>query len=220
MSNSANGQKPDLQTSTFPHGKYEDAGSYADAYFAELHKATQTVDREKIRQAVAILAEVYRNGGMVFSCGNGGSAAIANHLVCDHCKLVRTDTTLQSRIYSLSSTVEIITAIGNDISYDEIFVYQLKSLAKSGDALITISSSGNSENIVRAAQWAKENGLPVISLTGFSGGRSAQLADVNLHVAADNYGIIEDVHQSLMHLLAQYIRHANMDEKLIPVRKF
>ena len=139
---------------------------------------------------------------MVYSCGNGGSAAIANHLVCDHCKLVRTDTALIPRIYSLSTTVEVITAIGNDLSYDEIFVYQLRALAKPGDALITISSSGDSENIVRAALWAKENGLPVISMTGFSGGRSADIADVNLHVAADNYGVIEDVHQSLMHLLA------------------
>jgi phosphoheptose isomerase len=221
--NAKNGKAPVTHTDsdcTFPHGKYTDAGSYANAYFEELYKATQTVDRDKVRQAAAVLAEVYQNGGMVFSCGNGGSAAIANHLVCDHCKLVRTDTNLQSRIYSLSSTVEIITAIGNDISYDEIFVYQLKTLAKPGDALVTISSSGNSENIVRAAQWAKENGLPVVSLTGFSGGRSAHIADVNLHVAADNYGVIEDVHQSLMHLLAQYLRQAHMDETLIPVRKF
>ncbi|MCI3951911.1 MAG: gmhA, partial [Burkholderiales bacterium] len=89
-----------------------------------------------------------------------------------------------------------------------------------GDALITISASGNSENIVRAASWAKQNGILVISMTGFSGGRSAIIADVNLHVAADNYGIIEDVHQSLMHLLAQYIRHANMSQEYITQRAF
>jgi len=116
--------------------------------------------------------------------------------------------------------VEIITAIGNDISYDEIFVYQLRCLAKAGDVLITISSSGDSENIVRTVQWAKNNGIPVISMTGFTGGRSAQLADVNLHVDADNYGVIEDVHQSLMHLLAQYIRQAHMKEEIIRQRKF
>jgi phosphoheptose isomerase len=157
---------------------------------------------------------------MPTSQSNGGSAAIANHLVCDHCKLVRTDTDLTPRIYSLSTTVEIITAIGNDISYDEIFVYQLRSLAKPGDALITISSSGDSENIVRAVLWAKENGFPVISMTGFIGGRSADIADVNLHVTADNYGVIEDVHQSLMHILAQYIRQVHMDKEIIKQRKF
>jgi phosphoheptose isomerase len=86
--------------------------------------------------------------------------------------------------------------------------------------LITISSSGESENIVRAALWAKDNGIPVIAMTGFSGGRSADIADVNLHVAADNYGVIEDIHQSLMHILAQHLRQAHMDEALIGQRKF
>ncbi len=205
---------------TFPDKKFGDAGSYADAYFTKVKEAAASVDREKLQRTADILAGVYRAGGMVYSCGNGGSAAIANHLVCDHCKLVRTDTQFSSRIYSLSATVEIITAIGNDLSYDEIFVYQLRCLTKPGDALITISSSGDSENIVRAAAWARENGIPVIAMTGFSGGRSAALADVNLHVSADNYGVVEDVHQSLMHLLAQYIRQSQMDEALIRQRRF
>ncbi len=205
---------------TFPNNKFADIGSYADAYFTNMKDAASLVDREKLREAAEILTKVYTQGGMVYACGNGGSAAIANHLVCDHCKLVRLDTDLISRIYSLSTTVEVITAIGNDISYDEIFVYQLRCLAKPGDALITISSSGDSENIVRAAGWAKDNGIPVISMTGFSGGRSADIADVNLHVSADNYGVIEDIHQSLMHLLAQYIRQAYMDKALIYKRKF
>jgi phosphoheptose isomerase len=205
---------------TFPNKKYEDIENYATDYFKEISLAASSIDGSKLHQAIEILTKVYTSGGMVFSCGNGGSAAIANHLVCDHSKLVRTDTDLISRIYSLSTTVEIITAIGNDLSYDEIFEYQLKSLARAGDVLITISSSGDSENIVRAANWAKQNSVSVISLTGFSGGRSAKIADVNLHVKADNYGVIEDVHQSIMHLLAQYIRLTHMDEKLIELRKF
>ena len=205
---------------TFPGSKFGDAGSYAIAYFSKIKDAAATTDMEKLRQAANILSKVYSDGGMVYSCGNGGSAAIANHLVCDHCKLVQSDTNLTPRIVSLSTTIEMITAIGNDISFDEIFLYQLRSLAKPGDALITISSSGDSENIVRATRWAKENGLSVISMTGFSGGRSAEIADVNLHIAADNYGIIEAVHQSLMHILAQYIRQAHMDEDLINQRKF
>ena len=204
----------------FPEQKFEHISTYASTYFGKLRDAAASVDGEKMMQAANILTRVYRQGGIIYSCGNGGSAAIANHLVCDHCKLVQTDTDLHPRIVSLSTTVEMITAIGNDISFDDIFVYQLRSLARPGDALITISSSGDSENIVRAAKWAKENGLPVISMTGFSGGRSAQIADVNLHVDADNYGIIEDVHQSLMHILAQYIRQAHMEEALIKERKF
>jgi D-sedoheptulose 7-phosphate isomerase len=206
--------------SSFPDRLFSDGGSYAQAYFARVREAAASVDPDSLTEAARILARVYSSDGTLYSCGNGGSAAIANHLVCDHCKLVRTDTMLTPRIVSLSSTVEIITAIGNDISYDEIFVYQLRCLARPGDALITISSSGNSENIVRAASWARENGIPVIAMSGFSGGRSARIADVNLHVAADNYGVIEDVHQSLMHLLAQYIRQAHMSEELIRERTF
>jgi len=205
---------------TFPDRRFADAGSYADAYFAEISAAAASVDRANLREAAAILSRVYSEGGMVYSCGNGGSAAIANHLVCDHCKLVQTDTDLSPRIYSLSTSIEIMTAISNDLSYDEVFVYQLRSLAKPGDALITISSSGDSENIVRAASWAKENGLPVIAMTGFSGGRSDHIADVDLHVVADNYGVIEDVHQSLMHILAQHVRQAHMDEETIRQRRF
>ena len=205
---------------SFPDKKYSDANGYVDAYFSEISKAAASVDRDKVEDAASILMKAYSDGGMVYSCGNGGSAAIANHLVCDHCKLVRTDTDLTPKIVSLSTTVEIITAIGNDISYDEIFAYQLDALAESDDVLVTISSSGDSENILRAIQVAKEKGMPVISMTGFSGGRSAKVADVNLYVAADNYGVIEDVHQSLMHLLAQYVRHLHMDEAVIRQRKF
>lgn len=205
---------------TFPDRRYPDADAYADAYFDRVKEAAASVDRAKLREAAAILTRAHSRGSMVYSCGNGGSAAIANHLACDHCKLVQTDTKLTPRVYSLSSTVEMITAIGNDISYSEVFVYQFRSLARPGDVLITISSSGDSENIVRVAQWAKENGLEVISMTGFSGGRSAKIADVNLHVAADNYGVIEDVHQSLMHILAQHIRHAHMHEDVIKERRF
>ena len=205
---------------SFPDKKYADANGYVEAYFSQISEAAASVDSDKVEQAAAILTKAYASGKMVYSCGNGGSAAIANHLVCDHCKLVRTDTDLTPKIVSLSTTVEMITAIGNDISYDEIFAYQLDALGEAEDVLVTISSSGDSENIIRAIQVAKAKGMPVISMTGFTGGRSSKAADVNLHVTADNYGVIEDVHQSLMHLLAQYVRHQHMDEDIIRQRKF
>jgi len=205
---------------TFPDKKFVDVTRYANDYFGHVAAAASSIDRTKIEQAASILIKLYRSGGTVYACGNGGSAAISNHLVCDHCKLVQTDTDLIPRVVSLSATIETITAIANDLSYDEVFVYQLRSLAGAGDALVTISASGDSENIVQAALWAKEKGIPVIAMTGFSGGRSAALADVNLHVDADNYGVIEDVHQSLMHILAQYIRQAHMEEATIAQRRF
>jgi D-sedoheptulose 7-phosphate isomerase len=205
---------------SFPQKRYEDVGGYADAYFERLKAASASLSPSALQAAADLLLEVYERGGIVYTCGNGGSASLANQFVCDHSKLVQTDTDLTPRVYSLSSTAEIISAISNDLSFDEVFVYQLRSLAKPGDLLFTISSSGDSENVVRAARWAQENDMAVISLTGFSGGRSSEIADVNLHVDADNYGVIEDTHQSLMHILAQYIRQRRMEPEIIAERKF
>lgn len=205
---------------SFPNHRFDDVGGFADAYVSQLEMGAKSLDRVRLRQAADILIDTHRKGCAVFSCGNGGSAAIANHLACDHTKGVRTDTDLTPRVISLSNNVEIITAISNDIAFDEVFAFQLQALGKPGDALITISSSGDSENIVRAAQWAVANEVRVISMTGLAGGRSAAIADVNLHVESNNYGVIEDVHQSMMHILAQFIRQAHMDEETVKNRSF
>ena len=138
----------------------------------------------------------------------------------DHGKLLATDTGLLPHIGSLTTNVEVITAIANDISYDEVFAHQLRLSAAPGDLLLTISASGDSENVVKAASWSRENSIDVISLTGFDGGRTAEIATIHLHVDGDNYGVIEDVHQSLMHLVGQYIRQNRMSEDLIPSSKF
>ena len=205
---------------TFPDRHFADPGAYAAAYFEQLALAAASVDRARIGAAAAILEAAHRDGRAVFACGNGGSAAIANHLACDHCKGVATDTKLHPRVHSLCANVELITAIANDLSYAEIFAYQLRNLGRKGDVLVTVSASGDSENIIRAIDVAKSNGLQVIALTGFKGGASAKVADVSLHVAADNYGVIEDIHQGLMHILAQWLRLAHMEPGLIAKRKF
>ena len=205
---------------TFPNNPYRTIEAFADDYFENLVGVARSLDRSELAKAAEVLHRAYKTGGRVFACGNGGSAAISNHLHCDHLKSVQTDTTLKPKVVSLSAAIETVTAIANDISYDEVFVYQLKTLATTGDVLITISSSGDSENIVKACQWAKDNGVGIIAMTGFDGGRSRGIADVSLHVDADNYGVIEDVHQSLMHVLAQFIRQDEMDDILIADRKF
>ena len=205
---------------TFPDTKFSQAGTYVDAHFDQYVKAAASVDRAALAQAVGVLKRAYEGGATLFVCGNGGSASISNHLACDHGKLLATDTDLLPHVQSLAANVEVITTIANDIFYDEVFVHQLKLQAGAGDVVMTVSSSGDSENVARAAGWARDNGLEVISLTGFEGGRTAELATVNLHVVADNYGVIEDVHQSLMHLMGQFLRQARMDETLIRERKF
>ena len=205
---------------SFPTHKYPTAGAYFAAYVEQYSRAAQALDATALEAAAELLRRAYRERRWTFACGNGGSAAICNHLHCDHLKGVQTDTDLRPRVISLSANLETITAIANDIAYADVFVYQLRTLAEPGDVLITISASGDSENVVRAAQWAKESGLSVIAMTGFSGGRTAALADVNIHFPADNYGVAEDLHQSVMHVLAQFLRLDEMPERLVAERKF
>lgn len=205
---------------TFPFQKYDSIAGFFRDYRQQIALSMASVDETALDAAGKLIAATIAADGVVYSCGNGGSAAIANHLVCDHARGVSADTGLRPRIHSLSCNVEIMTAIANDVAYAEVFAHQLALSGRPGDLLITISSSGDSENVVRAIQHAKANGITTIAITGFSGGRSAQLADINLHVKGDNYGVIEDVHQSLMHILAQYLRQAQMDAGLVAARKF
>lgn len=201
--------------SFFPDRRYSDAGAYAKAYFALLAEASTTVDGGAMEAAAQLLAERSAQGRMIFACGNGGSAAISNHLVCDCMKGVRTNSTLRPRVQSLSATVETITAIGNDIGYEDVFSFQLESMAVSGDVLVAISSSGKSPNITKALNMARDKGVSSIAMTGFDGGDAAKLADISLHVDSANYGVVEDMHQSLMHILAQYLRHSHLDASAI-----
>lgn len=194
----------------FPNAPYAEAGCYFGAYAQETARATNSIEPASLDRAAAILLEAYATSATVFSCGNGGSAAIANHLQCDHVKGVRTATDLTPRVVSLCSSVELLTAIANDMVYEDVFVYQLQSQSGPGDVLIAVSSSGRSPNIVRALRWARGHDLRTIALTGFDGGEARDAAEVTIHVDATNYGIVEDLHQAIMHALAQYIRQSRM----------
>ena len=189
---------------------YPDAGSFFDDYTRALASAASSVDLPALDKAASILLEAYTHGARVFSCGNGGSAAIANHMQCDQGKGLRNGTDLTPRFTSLSSNVEVMTAIANDLAYEEVYSYQLQSQAEPGDVLVAVSSSGRSPNIVRALVWAHENGLHTIALTGFTGGDARAVADVAIHVEGTNYGVIEDMHQAITHALAQYLRQSRM----------
>ena len=195
---------------SFPTRQYADGGSFGSAYATELARAIASVDTARLAGAADMLKGAYSRDASVFACGNGGSASIANHLQCDHVKGVRNGTDLTTRVFSLSTNVELLSAVANDHGYDLVFEYQLQSLARPGDVLIAISSSGRSPNIVRALEWARRHGMETIALTGFSGGAARELASVPVHVDSNNYGIIEDAHQACMHLLAQYVRQSRM----------
>ena len=200
--------------------KTKNIGTYCQAYRDALSNAWATLDLEELAAAEDTLRTAYVNRSIVMVCGNGGSAAISNHLLCDHCKGVATDTELSPSVISLSSNIELITAIANDVSFEEVFVYQAQRYLRPGAVLLTISSSGNSPNIIAVTRWAKSNGVKVIAMTGFSGGVSREIADIKLHINANNYGVIEDIHQSLMHILAQFIRQLHMHEDQIAAAVF
>lgn len=204
----------------FPSEPYALASSYSAAYFEELARAASSVDLSAMDQASAILADAYSRGARVLSCGNGGSASIANHFQCDHLKGVGTGTGFLPKVISLSSNVELLTAISNDIGYEEVFRYQLEAQSQPGDVLVAISSSGRSANIVSAISWAKEHGRHTIALTGFNGGPARLAADVALHVESANYGIIEDLHQAIMHALAQYVRQSRLSPGTVAITTF
>lgn len=213
-------QDPDTTVARFPDRPYQQAGAYWGAYADESARAARTIDTVEVERAATLLLHAYRAGAAVFACGNGGSAAIANHLQCDHLKGVRTRTDLMPRVVSLSSNVELITAVANDMAYQDIFTYQLQSQSRPGDVLVAISSSGRSPNIVQALAWAGDHDVHTIAFTGFDGGEARQLADVVVHVDCCNYGVVEDLHQSVMHSLAQYIRQSCMAADLIPSTSF
>ena len=204
----------------FPVAPHRSAASYFDAYAEEMSRAAKTIEPEAFDRAAAILLEAYVRGTRMFSCGNGGSASIANHVQCDHVKGVRTTTDLAPQVLSLSTNVELLTAIANDMGYENVFVYQLQSQSGPGDVLMAVSSSGRSANIVRALEWARDHGLRTIAITGFDGGAARAVAEVSVHVECTNYGIVEDLHQAVMHALAQYIRQSRMTADTISTNVF
>ena len=148
-----------------------------------------------------LIEESYHAGRFVFIIGNGGSGANASHLCEDLAKCTLRDFESQKRlkVLSLTDNVAWIMAIANDINYEGIFSEQLKNLASPGDLLLAISGSGNSPNILKAVDWSNKNGLTTCGITGFDGGKLKSMAQHNLHVAVDDMGLVESLHQVVFH---------------------
>ena len=176
---------------------------YADTVCAVL----RGLDPAQFQTMIRILAEAYRGDRQVFIAGNGGSAGTANHFVCDLGKnAVRGEGKRRFRILSVSDNIEKITAIGNDIAFEEVFRFQLENLMRPGDALIAVSASGNSPNIVRACEFARSLGAPVIALAGLDGGKMKALADACLVAPLTSYEQIEDIHLAILHMTVCYFK--------------
>ena len=204
----------------FPYKKYENILNFFEDYKNEVFDGINKISIKKFTTAAKLIEKKILSDSNIFLCGNGGSAAIANHYICDFLKVLRTGTNLKPKFFSLISNLETISAIANDTKYDEIFKYQLESLARKNDLVIFISSSGNSLNIRKALVYCNKNEISSIGFCGFKGGYLKNNSTVSVHVDAKNYGVIEDSHHVLMHALMQYLRQKYMKKSMIKKMKF
>jgi len=191
-----------------PESKFNYLINYKRSQFELIRQ----VDIKKYNSIISLIEKAIKLKKNIFVCGNGGSASTANHLVCDVFKRVSQNTRLKPKVISLVNNMELITAISNDIKYDKIFSFQYENLRNTGDLIIIFSVSGNSKNLVELARNASKRNK-IISFTGKNGGKVKKLSTINININSTNYGIVEDIHLSLMHSISQTIRINNLINK-------
>lgn len=179
-------------------------------YLIELKRCLEKLDKRKIEQAINMLSEAYKNDQQVFILGNGGSASTSSHMACDLSKgtvqRVYDNSERRFRIISLTDNVALITALANDLSYDDIFSQQLQNLVRPNDVVIAISGSGNSPNVVKAVEYAEKCGAKTIGFLGFTtGGKLGKMVDCAIIVDSNYYGPIEDIQLVLNHLITSWL---------------
>ena len=180
----------------------EDMEQYSKSYFDYLKKIIDQIDLSEIRNFVELILDTRERGSTIFFMGNGGSAATASHFSND-LAFGTNDYKKPFKVMSITDNVPVLTALGNDFGYEEIFVRQLKVFGKKGDVLVGISASGNSPNLLTAFEYAAVSGIKTVALTAFDGGKMKEVADQGVHVPTGmkEYGPAEDVHMILDHLI-------------------
>lgn len=192
------------------------AKNYAAEYLKYLATLMNNLDTEAIADFIEELEQARESGNTVFMVGNGGSAGTASHMANDIGLDVmkKSGTGRPFCLISLTDNIPIITAIANDEGYENVFVYQLKLQYNHGDKLIVISASGDSSNVVAAANWVKEQGGRVIGLLGFDGGKLKNICDVFIlaETPKGEYGPVEDIHMIINHLAGSYLQYKVTEE--------
>ena len=180
--------------------------NFVDSYLEKLTTALSKVSRDEIAKIVERLDKAEKEQGTIYIIGNGGSAATASHMANDLSAGLRLREIRNFKVVSLADNSATCTAIANDVGFENIFYVQLKPVLKPRDVVIAISCSGNSPNIMKAVNFAKAEQVTVIGLTGFDGGELKAASDINYHVESDrgDYGIVEDAHMTLDHILYSY----------------
>lgn len=176
-------------------------------YRKKLDDLLDSVNVNDLEKVITTMITAFKNGNTIFICGNGGSAATSSHMQVDISYFVRHFTQYKPRILSLTDNTPMITAIGNDTSFENIFAHQMKGVFSSGDVVICFSASGNSGNVIKAAQFANENGGSSIAIVGFDGGELKKICTCSLHNAnpKGDYGPIEDLHMIYDHIIVTFL---------------
>lgn len=179
----------------------ENFNAQINEYIEKEISILQKLNVNELNDALNVIMDTYRRSGTLYICGNGGSAATASHFVCDFNKGISDGHDLKFKMTCLNDNIPVMTAIANDISYEDIFVYQVQNLLSKNDLVIVISGSGNSENVVRLIEYAKLQGVTTLGITGFNGGKTRSMADYNMHVPVDDMQITEDIHMIFDHMM-------------------
>jgi len=176
-----------------------------DDYFGVLKNTIDHLNRDDIRKFADLLLETKEKNKKVIIFGNGGSAATASHFACDINKGVSYNRTNRFKVLSLTDNIPTILAYSNDISYDVIFIEQLKNLLEPEDIVIGISGSGNSINVIKAIEYASSQGNTTIGITGYDGGKLKEIADLSINANVNDMQISEDIHMILVHVLMRIL---------------
>lgn len=186
--------------------------NFAAEYFSYLSEMLKTLDTQTVAAIIDAFIEAAENDHIIYFIGNGGSAVTATHFASDMAINTISAGKKPIRALSLADNQALLTCVGNDEGFDMIFVRQLEMLMRPGDVVVGLSVSGNSPNVVKAMQYAKENGGKLIALTGFDGGKIGKLADIHFHIPTPvgEYGPVEDIFQVLDHLIYSYLRLARV----------
>jgi D-sedoheptulose 7-phosphate isomerase len=189
-------------------------------YIDDERDVLQRLDVGKINEALNLLVETKANHGHIYIFGNGGSASTASHFQNDFNKGVSLHLEERFRFRCLNDNIATMMAIANDISYDDIFYLQLENILEPNDIIIAISASGNSVNVIKAAEYAKSLNNKVIGLTGYDGGVLGRLSDIHLNVPINSMQITEDIHMTFDHLMMSVLhKHLCGIEHLTPQEK-
>ena len=175
----------------------------ADSYLNKLGGVLNDLDRAQIDRAVGLVADAWQTGRQIITLGNGGSSLTALHFINDWNKSIYLSTGKPFRGRSLVDNMGLIMSYANDISFHDVFSEQLKNILEPGDLVLAISGSGNSENVIRAVQYANEHGAVTLGLCGYSGGRLKEIAQHHVWVAVNDMQLSEDVHSIFGHIVMQ-----------------